>query len=298
MAGHDRQLYSLGCVLYECITGRRVFAHTTTTAYLIAHCTEPPDPPERDGLTVSGPLVDLVMRLLEKSPQDRPAGAEALQRELQELGDEPLVGGAATASAGRPMFERGGTTSKRMTAVAARAPTARPAVAATGIARDERPRKRSAWPIVVGLGAVAAVAVAVRVLLPRGGETADAAAPVVPVAPVAAARPAPEAKPVEVAAVTKPAREPVAAAPAPAPKPVEAAPAPRPAEVLAPVVVAPVAPAPKRLRLEHAEWGECDAGWGGARHDAARGDVDRRCAADAEVRGTWAQAADVGAGRG
>lgn len=73
-------IYSFGCILYEMLTGRRVFDYPSPADCAIAHLTEKPKAPMVGGQPLTGPLVDLVMRCLEKKPGKRPADArEALK---------------------------------------------------------------------------------------------------------------------------------------------------------------------------------------------------------------------------
>ena len=63
--------YSLGCVLYECLTGRAPFEKTSNEAIMWAHVQEFPAPPSlvRPGLP---PAIDEVFtRVLAKDPGDR-----------------------------------------------------------------------------------------------------------------------------------------------------------------------------------------------------------------------------------
>jgi serine/threonine protein kinase len=74
-------MYAFGCVLYEMLTGRRVFEYQSPADCALAHLSERPKPPQVDGRPLTGPLVDIVMLCLEKDPAARPADArEALQR--------------------------------------------------------------------------------------------------------------------------------------------------------------------------------------------------------------------------
>jgi hypothetical protein len=71
-------LYALGVVFYELLTGRRPFSGDTPFTILQRQCHEEPPPPSRIEKEVPKELEALVMRLLRKSPDERPASAEAL----------------------------------------------------------------------------------------------------------------------------------------------------------------------------------------------------------------------------
>jgi serine/threonine-protein kinase len=88
-------LYAVGCVLYELLTGRLPFDAPDTLGYVTAHLHEPPPLPG------ASPAWDaLIGRLLAKDPGERPASAEALAEELREIGAGGTGGGD---SAGRPV---------------------------------------------------------------------------------------------------------------------------------------------------------------------------------------------------
>jgi hypothetical protein len=71
-------LYSLGIVFYELLTGRRPFTGDTPFAILKKHCTETPPPPSRLRGDVPQDLDAVVVRLLEKEPAARFKDAEEL----------------------------------------------------------------------------------------------------------------------------------------------------------------------------------------------------------------------------
>jgi hypothetical protein len=78
-------LYSLGIVFYEILTGRRPFAGDTPFATLKKHCTEPPPPPSSINAAIPKELELIVLRLLSKNPADRHPGAEELLIELRDF---------------------------------------------------------------------------------------------------------------------------------------------------------------------------------------------------------------------
>jgi serine/threonine protein kinase len=68
-------LFSLGALLYECVTGRRAFTGPTVTAVLKSVGTHEPTPPAQVDPRVPPALSALIVRLLAKDPAARPADA-------------------------------------------------------------------------------------------------------------------------------------------------------------------------------------------------------------------------------
>lgn len=70
-------VYSLGVVLYECLTGKPPFSgEVQSVLYRIAH--ESPDPPRMLGAEIQEELENIIMRCLEKDPAKRPQSAKEL----------------------------------------------------------------------------------------------------------------------------------------------------------------------------------------------------------------------------
>jgi CheY-like chemotaxis protein len=75
-------LYSVGVVLYECLTGRVPFSASTMVSLVARLLSEEPPPIEE----ADPALAALVMRLLAKQPEERIGSAEELGREVARLG--------------------------------------------------------------------------------------------------------------------------------------------------------------------------------------------------------------------
>jgi Tol biopolymer transport system component/tRNA A-37 threonylcarbamoyl transferase component Bud32 len=101
---HRVDIYALGVLGYELLTGRAPFAATTAQEMLAAHVTLAPDPIERWRPTVSPALAAVVMKCLSKKPADRWQSAEEV---LQHL--EPLAtpSGGTTPTQTRPVIAFG-----------------------------------------------------------------------------------------------------------------------------------------------------------------------------------------------
>ncbi|MBM4072923.1 MAG: serine/threonine protein kinase, partial [Planctomycetes bacterium] len=86
-------LFSLGCVLYRLTTGVLPFKGTDTISTLMAVSTEEPPSPSVKNPAVPQALANLIMQLLAKRADDRPASAQAVADALAQLekGDRTQV---------------------------------------------------------------------------------------------------------------------------------------------------------------------------------------------------------------
>ncbi|MCZ7459707.1 serine/threonine-protein kinase [Streptomyces sp. WMMC940] len=78
-------LYSLGCVLHELLTGQVPFHATSPASMMSAHLAKAPVPPGRVRSGVPASVDDLVMELLAKEPEDRPVSASEVCDRLRGL---------------------------------------------------------------------------------------------------------------------------------------------------------------------------------------------------------------------
>ncbi len=79
-------LFSLGCVLYEALTGQRPFAGLDTMSILMSLASHTPAAPHTLNLACPERLSRLVMQLLEKNPADRFTSAQAFIDALDHVG--------------------------------------------------------------------------------------------------------------------------------------------------------------------------------------------------------------------
>jgi len=81
-------LYSLGAVLYEMVTGRPPFLGENLAAVVGQHLSLPPAPPSWRVPEIPANLEALILRLLAKSPEERPENAAVLRDELHAIGEQ------------------------------------------------------------------------------------------------------------------------------------------------------------------------------------------------------------------
>lgn len=93
-------LYSFGCVLHELLAGEEVFNATLPMAQMYAHLERDPQPLRALRPEVPETVERLVLELLAKDPEARPAGAEEVYRRLQPLLPTSSDG---TADSGDPL---------------------------------------------------------------------------------------------------------------------------------------------------------------------------------------------------
>ncbi len=78
-------LYSLGCILYEMVTGRPPFLGEDAVAVISQHINTAPVAPSYHAPSVPRGLETLITRLLAKAPDDRPADAASVGVELRRI---------------------------------------------------------------------------------------------------------------------------------------------------------------------------------------------------------------------
>ena len=82
---HRCDIYAVGALGYEMLTGRPPFTGATPQHVLAAQVTEAPEPVRKRRATVPAALAALIMRCLEKSPADRWQSAEELLHQLEAM---------------------------------------------------------------------------------------------------------------------------------------------------------------------------------------------------------------------
>ena len=143
-ADHRMDLYAVGLLAYELLTGVQPFSGSSPQATMAAQLTRMPTPLEEACPGVPPALASLVMRLLAKHPDDRPATAAAALAELEALTTPVSTGSSAAAT--RPASFSGATTVKTVV-----------------------PRSRRVASLIVGVAVMAIVATGV--VLARGSGT-------------------------------------------------------------------------------------------------------------------------------
>ncbi len=128
-------LYSLGIVLYEAITGRLPFTAENPIAVSMKHVNEPPRPPQQLNPDVPDSMNAIVLKLLSKAPDDRYADADGLAEDLYRVRQGiPPASGALPAEA-----------------KTVETPTRRPAPTTPQAATARSRRRRTRGPLLLGL---------------------------------------------------------------------------------------------------------------------------------------------------
>ena len=172
-------LYSVGIVLYEMLTGEVPFTGDTPVEIAMKHLNEPPRPPSSKAPGIPADLDRVVVRALAKSPQDRYQSAEELDSDL------------ARIEAGLPVAQETTEAATAVLAGAGAAPTQvlrRPEAPPTQPSGrpppppydpyDRARKRRSIWPWLLVLLLVAGAAVAGWYVYQRVQERLEESQPV------------------------------------------------------------------------------------------------------------------------
>ncbi len=96
-------LYSLGAMLYELLTGEPPFPGDDAVAIIGQHLSTAPVPPSRHRPEVSPAVDAAVLRLLAKTPEDRPVSATQARHDLETAAAQPTLAEDAASEDDNPL---------------------------------------------------------------------------------------------------------------------------------------------------------------------------------------------------
>jgi eukaryotic-like serine/threonine-protein kinase len=121
-------IYSLGCVLYEMLTGGTPFVGASGTAIVARHIVDPVPPPRTVRQAIPIGVERLVLRALQKSPADRYRNASEMLAALDEASTSRSLAITSEPNAGRRRMARAGIAAVGIAAAVATWLVARPLV--------------------------------------------------------------------------------------------------------------------------------------------------------------------------
>ncbi|MFT3691591.1 MAG: serine/threonine-protein kinase [Kofleriaceae bacterium] len=140
---HRADIYSLGCVLYQLVTGEHVFKAEGAGELYVMHMMEQPEPPSARGVPLPHPVEALILKCLEKEPADR----------FQSMNDLAIEIDAALGRISEALTPLPKPLPRASTATAAtmEAPAAAPAPAASTLQDPPRRSFRMLWLVAIAV---------------------------------------------------------------------------------------------------------------------------------------------------
>ncbi|WP_371413109.1 serine/threonine-protein kinase [Mycolicibacterium sp. GF69] len=168
-------VYSLACVLYECLTGDAPFPKSSLEQMMSAHLMSPPPRPSAVNRAVPTAFDEVVARGMAKEPDDRYGSCGALGRAAQRaVGSDNVISPASADTMHASVFRAGGGgASDRPTDVA-------PPVAATTSSTSSRQWLLPAALAVVGALLLGGIGVVIGLLASRDSDPPTASDPDTP----------------------------------------------------------------------------------------------------------------------
>ena len=148
-------LYSVGIVLYEMLTGTVPFTGDAAVEIAMKHLSNIPDPPSTRREGISPDLDAVVMRALAKDPEQRYASADEMDADLARVARGVAVSQQTSETMTQVLADAEATSI--VPRAAATPPPAPPAYRPPSY-YEEAGRRRSPWPMILGVVAIGIIA--------------------------------------------------------------------------------------------------------------------------------------------
>lgn len=211
-------IYALGVMSYEMLTGRLPFVANTAWEWASKHMTEPPTPLERQplGPNVPAGMRAAIMRALSKNKEERfdsvRAFCEALTSTEPVSIDAAAVGHAKTEAVPQVGMPDSGAMGRAKTEMAQPVMGGGPAFGGGAVSVPQgpthAPEKKKNNGLVIGLGVLAVVLLGGGIVAAMSGSKKNAVEPVTTVADLTASNPTPSASAAATDTTTQPATDP------------------------------------------------------------------------------------------
>src|SRR5690348_9267449 len=161
-------LYSLGIVLYELLTGKTPFEGETPVEIAMKHLSTAPKPPSKLRPDIPRELDMVVLRALAKNPDDRYQSADEMEADLERVARGANVSAATVDTATQVLRRPTPAVAESATAATMIAPPASggtrvmppPVIAAEEEYEERGGPERPLWPWLVAIGFVVAAVIA------------------------------------------------------------------------------------------------------------------------------------------